>query len=62
VTAEKYDVGTLPTADGEKVALIMDHNLPTEIGFAIAPDHATELGQQLIDEAAKAKVAPPRSH
>jgi hypothetical protein len=52
VTATTYSVGILPTTEGEKISLILDQGLDTEIGFSIEPEHAHELGQQLVDTVA----------
>lgn len=58
-TAQTYDVGLLPTTQGEKVSLILDRGLETHIGFAIEPEHARELGQQILDTGNQASKTPP---
>lgn len=56
--AQTYNVGLLPTTNGEKVALVLDQGLETEIGFAIEPEHARELGQELAETAVLASNSP----
>jgi len=57
--AQTYNVGIMPTTDGEKISLIMDRNLESEIGFAIEPVHARELGQELLETANQASKTRP---
>lgn len=61
-TAQAYDVGLIETTHGEKVSLILDRGLETQIGFAIEPEHARELAYRLADEAARASRNPPTSN
>jgi hypothetical protein len=56
--AQTYNVGILPTSSGEKVALILDQGLETEIGFAIEPEHARELGVELAETGGRASNIP----
>jgi hypothetical protein len=56
--AQTFDVGILPTSTGEKVSLILDRGLETQIGFAIEPELARELGQQLLDSGSQATNIP----
>jgi hypothetical protein len=58
VTAQTYNVGILPTTAGEKISLIMDRGLDTQIGFAIEPLHARELGEELLETAERASNSP----
>lgn len=57
-TAQTYNVRLLPTTHGDKVALVLDRGLDTQIGFAIEPEHARELGRQLSDTADQATNIP----
>ena len=57
---QSYDVGLLPTTDGEKVALILDRGQDKEIGFAIEPEHARELAHQLSESASQATSTRPK--
>ena len=61
-SAQTYDVGLLTTTQGDKVSLVLDRGLDTEIGFAIEPEHADELGQQLSQSAqASSKTHPTKN-
>ncbi|MGJ0395214.1 MAG: hypothetical protein ACR65U_03150 [Methylocystis sp.] len=57
-TAATYNIGLLPTSTGEKVALILDQGQESEIGFAIEPEHARELGVELQETASRASSSP----
>jgi hypothetical protein len=57
--ANTYNVGILPTTDGEKISLVLDRGLDTQIGFAIEPEHARELGQELLETANRASNSRP---
>lgn len=61
-TAQTYNTGILPTPSGEKVSLILDRGLETEIGFAIEVEHARQLGKQLMDAADQATKTAPRKN
>jgi len=50
---------TVATTDAGKAAVIVDRGLPTEQTLVLSWDHAHELGQQLIEGAAKA-LPPPK--
>ncbi|WP_420971529.1 hypothetical protein [Bradyrhizobium sp. B120] len=54
--AETMQVGT---TDQNQVGLIFDPGAETEFALSIAPEHARQLGQRLIDEAAKATGLAP---
>lgn len=56
--AQTYNVGLMPTNTGEKVALILDQGLDTELGFAIEPEHARELGVELTETGYRAAKSP----
>lgn len=53
-TAQTYNVGLIETTNGEKVTLILDQGLESQIGFAIDPEHARELGHELAETADRA--------
>jgi hypothetical protein len=42
----------LGTADDGKVALMIDQGRPSEQTLTLSPDHAAELGKQLVELAA----------
>jgi hypothetical protein len=48
------------TTDNGKIAVTVDRDLPSEQTFALSPDHATELSQQLIETAGRIPTAPNR--
>ena len=48
---------TVGTTDNQKVGVILDRGLETEFGLSLAPEHALELGRQLIAEADKTPTA-----
>jgi hypothetical protein len=54
--AETMQVGT---TDQNQVGLILDPGTETEFALSIAPEHARELGERLINEAAKATGKAP---
>lgn len=58
-TARTYNVGLTETTNGEKVTLVLDRGLDTQIGFAIEPEHARELGHELAETADRASKSPP---
>jgi hypothetical protein len=58
LTPETWNTGT---TDAGKVAVIVDRGRPSEQTFALSSAHASELGQQLLESAARAG-APPKAH
>jgi hypothetical protein len=61
-TAMTYNLGILPTPQGEKISLVMDRNLETQIGFSIEIDHARAIGNELIETANRAsKIKPAKN-
>src|SRR5215211_7810155 len=40
---------SLGTADDGKIALMIDQGRPTEQTLTLSPDHAAELGKQMVD-------------
>lgn len=57
LTPQSWRTGT---TDNGKIAVTVDHGLPTEQTFALSADHAAELGQQLLDRAANPPTPPKR--
>jgi hypothetical protein len=51
---------TVGTTDNQRVGLILDRDMETEFGLSIEPEHARELGRQLIAEADKASGTNPK--
>ena len=48
------------TTDNQKVGIILDQGLETEFGLSIPPEHARELGRQLIEQADRASGTTPK--
>jgi hypothetical protein len=48
------------TTDDQKVGIILDQALETEFGLSIQPEHARELGRQLIAQADQASSMNPK--
>jgi hypothetical protein len=57
VLVRRADVGMIPT-DPQRMSLMIDRGLDTEIGFALTLSEARDLGQQLIELAALLGAEP----